>query len=288
MLQTLPTFRHLKTCRLSATSSSPVNLTPLQNLTCLETLVLQLGKFNHFPVLLSLCSIEVVEAAVEASQNCIFTSLLTSLCLQDSYILELHADGLLACVSLQHLSCQNSNIHSVADEASLLTANTANSNIPSCLSALSCLTSLSVTLGKFQCGTALSEHTLSCLFDLTSLHALVLCFYCDAAVPTDITRLSQLTALSIKGVKSDPSCILVGFHADCTRFSQLQKLDLGHMVVQFAYNVLGLARIPSLSQVSLCRLQCHDMLSIKYYCACCFAVCLDTVQQSKCTLLMIN
>ena len=122
MLQILPTFRHLKTCRLSAASSSAVNLTPLQNLTCLETLTLELGKFNHFPVLLSLRSIVVVEATVEASQNCIFTSLLTSLRLLNSSILELHADGLLACVSLQNLSCQNSSIHSVADEASLLTA----------------------------------------------------------------------------------------------------------------------------------------------------------------------
>jgi len=267
MLQTLPTFRHLETCRLSAaTSSSAVDLTPLRSLTCVATLTLENGDFSHFAVLLSLRSIFVANAAVEASQTCIFTSLLRSLHLQDSSIVKLHADGLVACVNLQNLSCQNSSIDSVADEASLLTANVENSKISSCLSALSGLTSLSISLGKFRCGTALSEQTLSCLFDLTSLHALALRFYGDAAVPTDITRLSRLTALTIMGVESDPTCVSVGFHADCARFGQLQILHLGHMVIEFAYNVLGLTRIRNLSQVSLCQLQCHNLLSTKCLC----------------------
>ncbi len=231
-LQTLPTFRHLRTCRLSAaTSSSAVDLTPLQNLTCLEALTLEVGDFHHFPVLLSLRRIVLADATVEASETCIFTSLLRSLQLEDSSIVNLHVNGLVACVNLQRLSCQNSSIDCMADETSLLTANIDNCNIPSCLSALSCLTSLGISLGKFQGGTALSEQTLSCLFDLTSLHALELCFYCDAAVPADITRLPRLAALTINGVESDPSCVTVAFHADCARFGQLQLLYLGYMVI---------------------------------------------------------
>ena len=270
MLQTLPTFRHLRTCRLSAASmSSEVDLTPLQGLTCVESLTLEAGNFNHFPVLLSLRSISFLHAEVEACQTCIFNSLLHSLYLQDSAVNELHADGLVACVNLQDLSCENSSIYCMVAQSSLLTADNANSNVPSCLSALSCLTSLSITLGELHSGTAVNEQTLSCLFGLTSLHALALRFYCHAAVPTAITRLSRLTALTIKGVESETACvpISVGFHADCARFSQLQELYLGHMVIQFAYNVLGLTTIRSLSQVSLCQLQCQNSLSTKCLCA---------------------
>lgn len=101
MLQTLPTFRHLRTCRLSAANmSSEVDLTPLQSLTCVESLTLEAGNFNHFPVLLSLRSISFLHAEVEAWQTCIFNSLLHSLYLQDSAVNELHADGLVACVNL--------------------------------------------------------------------------------------------------------------------------------------------------------------------------------------------
>ncbi len=272
MLQTLPTFRHLRTCRLSAAgSSSAVDLTPLQGLTCIETVILQDGDFDHFPVLLSLRSIFLVNAAVEASQTCVFTSLLRSLDLQDSSIVDMHTDGLIACVNLQELSCQNSSIDCMADETSLLTVNIADSNIPSCLSALSCLTSLVISLGKIEGGTALGEQTLSCLFDLTSLHALGLHFYCDATVPTEITRLSRLTALTIKGVAIKgvelvPTLVSVGFHADCAKFGQLQVLHMGRMVIQFAHNVLGLTTIQTLSQVSLCQLQCHNLLVTKYLC----------------------
>ena len=56
-----------------------------------------------------------------------------------------------------------------------------------------------ISLGKFEGGTALSEQTLSCLFDLTSLHALGLHFYCDAAVPTEITRLSRVDSIDYQG-----------------------------------------------------------------------------------------
>ena len=267
MLQTLPTFRHLKTCRLSAASATtPVDLTPLQNLTCIENLTLEVGDCTNLPILLSLRIVVLASVTVQASNICIFTSLLCSLYLHDSTIVELHADGLVACVNLQDLSCQNSSIVCMADETSLLTANDADSKVPSCLSALSCLTSLSISLGKFQGGPAVSEQTFSCLFDLTSLHALGLHFYCDAAVPTEITRLSRLTVLTIRGVESDPKCVSVGFHADCARFGQLQELHLGYMVIQLAYNVLGLKTIWTLSQVSLCQLQCQTLLSTKCLC----------------------
>ena len=81
-------------------SSSAVDLTPLQRLNCVEDLTLQHGNFNHGPVLLSLLSNSLTNAEVEASQTCIFTSLLRSLCLEHSAIFELHADGLVACVKL--------------------------------------------------------------------------------------------------------------------------------------------------------------------------------------------
>ena len=201
-------------------------------------------------------------------KTCNFTSLLRSLHLQDSGIDELHADGLVACVNLQDLCCENSSIDSMADETSLLTADEIDSKVPSCLSALSCLTSLSITLGKLHCGPAVSEQTLSRLFDLTSLRALALRFNCHAEVSTATTRLSRLTLLSIKDAELDPACVpvSVGLHADCARFSQLQVFYLGHMVIQFAYNVVGLTRLPFLSQVSLCQLQCHNQLSIKSLC----------------------
>lgn len=144
-----------------------------------------------------------------------------------------------------------------------------------------------ISLGKFEGGTALSEQTLSCLFDLTSLHALGLHFYCDAAVPTEITRLSRLTALTIKGVELVPTLVSVSFHADCAKFGQLQVLHLGRMVIQFAQNVLGLTTIQTLSQVSLCQLQCHNLLVTKYLCIL-LAVCLGFVRVSKCILLMMK
>ena len=278
-------------CRLSAAdSSSTIDLTPLQGLSCVESLALEDGDFNNFPVLLSLRSVSLMSAALEASQKCIFTSSLHTLHLQDSSIDELHADGLVACVNLQDLFCQNSSIYSVTAETSLFAADVVHSNTPSCLSAVSCLTSLSISLGKFQCGVALSEQTFGCLFDLTSLHALVLCCNCDAAVPADITRLSWLTALTIKGTATGigrKSYIPVAFHAACARFSQLQIFYLGHMVIQFANNVLGLTKIRSLSQVSFCQLQCHKVLTTKCLCLL-LCICLGTVQQLKCTLLMMQ
>lgn len=109
------------TCDLLAPLVQPLDLTPLQALPSLGSLLLESGAFSNIHVLAHLTELVISNAAASAHEDCSFASGLRILASDNATIHGFHSQGLVACRELQLLACYGSAVETSGVAESLNT-----------------------------------------------------------------------------------------------------------------------------------------------------------------------
>lgn len=191
-LPLLSSFAQLATCKLHFNADSIIDLSALQAVSSLQLLELGGGALKASALPLHLRELMLYDADLATSKACCCVTSLQKLTLRNS-ILQFHPNGLSACCALKEFGCQHSSILAQQVGLALRSINNQVIQVPRDVSALSCLTGLS--LGPYA-GEARSSF-LDRYFCLTNLSSLHLVLHTHVKVSSGLTALQQLSSLSL-------------------------------------------------------------------------------------------
>ena len=170
-LSLLSSFAQLVTCKLHFKADSIIDLSALQAVSSLQLLELGGGVLTASALPLHLQELMLYDADLATSKACCCVTSLQKLTLENS-ILQFHSNGLSACCALKEFECQHSSISAQDMELAIRSIDHQVIQVPTGLSALSCLTGLSV--GPY--AGYVRPSFLDCYFCLTNLRSLDLVF----------------------------------------------------------------------------------------------------------------
>ncbi len=191
----LSSFAQLATCKLQCDADSITDLSALQATSSLKLLELGGGALKASGLPLHLRELMLYDADLATSKACCCVTSLQKLTLQNS-ILQFHPNGLSACCALKEFGCQRSSILAQQVGLALRSINNQVTQVPEDVSALSCLTGLS--LGPYA-GEARSSY-LDRYFCLTNLSSLDLVLHTCVKVSSGLTALQQLSSLGLRAL----------------------------------------------------------------------------------------
>ncbi len=146
-LYLLSVMTSITTCDLLAPSEQPLDLTPLQALPSLGSLLLESGAFSNIHVLAHLTDLMLMNASASAHKDCSFASELRSLALDNATVQGFHRNGLVACRELQVLACYGSAVETIG-AAEILNTCVMSSHFPASFSLLTSLSEVKIGLSK--------------------------------------------------------------------------------------------------------------------------------------------
>ena len=218
----MPLLAALKTlvhCHLHGRQGVRMSLQPLASLPNLTSLNLEEAHLTVVDAAAQhLTRLALVDCTASCFEDCLCVTSLRQLYCYHSNLSRFHQEGLPACLQLQSLACDSSNIHA-ADAAESVLFGGPDHCVPLSISALTALTSLS--------------------------------FACDAEVRSvELDWLTQLTALEILEAKLEAECIVLpGCLSTLSRLRQLSVVatgDEGHGQVTLDFDFSHLVALEEL------------------------------------------
>ena len=244
--QTLPlvvAFRTLTQLSIENEEEPSMSLKPLEALPNLTSLKLLSGDFDELDAAarhLTYLSLDVCTA--RSCNDCMCVTSLQELCCVSSVLVRFHHHGLPACSHLTSLTCVHSSIQGVIQAEHML-FHDVDHNVPANLSALTALSSLSLT-----CVAEVEDVEFGWLTGLTGLEELYL--EADAGcvtLPECISSLSKIKELSL-AVKLGSQTISIAFEFGC-----LVALEVMRVFVNFRAEKYGLWNLVTLKNLNYVR-----------------------------------
>ena len=243
-LPLLSSLAQLVTCKLHFKADSIIDLSALQAVSSLQLLELGGGVLKAYALPLHLRELMLYDANLATSKACCCVTSLQKLTLKNS-MLQFHPNGLSACCALKEFECQHSSISAQDMELSIRSIDCQVIQVPTNLSALSCLTGLS--LGPY--AGYVRPSFLDCYFCLTNLRSLYLVLHTDSTVSSGLTALRQLRSLGLRAAvqeKPSPFGWQLGLQVPWLAMQNLQDVVIDCGSLSFSSSLLELAEVPSL------------------------------------------